>query len=82
MQSKRGSPLTRARMADTSVSTRMVNPCKPPRPRKGFVIDQSGGNKDEACGWERMPADKPDVPFGGGGELGSANSSGWCRGPA
>lgn len=32
--------------------------------------------------WERMLADKPDVPFGGGGELGSANTAGGTVGPA
>lgn len=60
MRSKRGSPLTRARVLS------LVNPCKPPRLRKEFVIDQSGGDKEEACGWERMSLDEPDSRKGKG----------------
>lgn len=34
-----------------------VKPCKPPRLRKECVTDQSGGDKGEACDWERtLPA--------------------------
>jgi len=78
MRSKRGSPLTRASLAFGSFWSIHASLLDLARGSSST----SGGDKDEVCGWERMPADKPDVPFGGGGELGSANSSGWCRGPA
>lgn len=41
-------------------------------------MTKSAGGKGEACGWERTLAVEPAAMQG---QLGSANSSGWCRGP-
>jgi hypothetical protein len=77
MRPKRASPLTRAMLASSDAG--VVKPCKPPWLRKECVTDQSGGDKGEACGWERT---LPAGPSSRGREPEVMNSSGWCRGPA
>ncbi len=73
IRSKRGSPLTRARVLS------LVKPCKPPRlPQGSASPTKSDGAKDDAGDWERTLLDEPARK---GRELGAANSSGWCRGP-
>ena len=62
MRSKRGSPLTRAMPVSSEAGA--VNPCKPPRLRKECVTDQSGGDKGEACGWERTLPAGPSARMG------------------
>lgn len=60
-----------------------VKPCKPPRPLKeGLSVTKAPAVRVKHVCWERALVDEPAEPSGTSRELGSVNSSGWCRGPA